>query len=158
MGWGNELDRRAFLAIRKVRGNAGRTRTPMALHSEGHRLVGAIAAYLNNSHAYLNKMARQFNEAARRQETIPPRGRKVETSHRQRRELPSRTGNPGFYGLGRRQAEAQCGSGTHCKLERTYFAPEPNSATMGLATAILTTRNSVMISMGQEHRKCQNGR
>jgi hypothetical protein len=32
------------------------------------------------------------------------------------------------------------------------------SATTGLATAILTTGNSVMISMGQKCRKCQNGR
>jgi len=31
------------------------------------------------------------------------------------------------------------------------------TATMELATAILTTGNSVAISMGQKHRKCQNG-
>jgi hypothetical protein len=32
------------------------------------------------------------------------------------------------------------------------------TAIMGLATAVLTTRNSVMISMDQKHRKCQHGR
>ena len=69
LGWGNELtDRRALaqsthiLAIRKVRGSAGRTRTPMAktLLSKGHRLVAALARLTEQSGSSAQRMAAPF--------------------------------------------------------------------------------------------------
>jgi hypothetical protein len=62
---------------------------------------------------------------------------------------------------------ASVSGGSTCCCYRPYHhyftdfhrdAKQVLTATVGLATAILTTRNSVMISIGQKCRKCQNGR